>query len=364
MFGKECSLCGGKLRGNICTECGLDNSKNDSNYRMTQSHHEYETLTHTHEKVNLFAGKTLTAEQRKEMEGMHAYDKKPLFKKKTKASKQAAGQYSANVLQKKKSGGKKTKIGIIVTIIVVIFSIVEMIAEISYMDWGTSGVEEVYYPEEEYFDESYDPYAYVQYELEDTGDYYGETLSAGSYKGGVHIPEGIYEVMLYDGEGQLTIENEYHGIYESFFMEGSGEPGATSYIEDLRIYAGTRIEIEENVQLDFVTNSAVYPIENMVNPNTESAVLENLFVVGEDIPAGVYDVICLDGSGIFNYSVDFGDGYTSYQGKLIGSGDSSFPSLYKNVVLPEGTVVEIEEMTVELVPSEIIESEDYLGYYQ
>ena len=27
MFGKRCQLCGGKLNGSICQECGLDNSK-------------------------------------------------------------------------------------------------------------------------------------------------------------------------------------------------------------------------------------------------------------------------------------------------------------------------------------------------
>ena len=38
-------------------------------------------------------------------------------------------------------------------------------------------------------------------------------------------------------------------------------------------------------------------------------------------------------------------------------------SLYKNVVLPEGAVIEVEEFTVELVPSQGIVSEDYLAFY-
>ena len=38
MFGKRCSLCGGKLNSRgICTECGLDNSKSDKNYRINRS---------------------------------------------------------------------------------------------------------------------------------------------------------------------------------------------------------------------------------------------------------------------------------------------------------------------------------------
>ena len=38
---RRCSLCGGKLNGNICTECGLDNSKNDDQYvTLGNSGHE------------------------------------------------------------------------------------------------------------------------------------------------------------------------------------------------------------------------------------------------------------------------------------------------------------------------------------
>ena len=31
-MGKRCSLCGGKLRKGICTECGMDNRKSDERY--------------------------------------------------------------------------------------------------------------------------------------------------------------------------------------------------------------------------------------------------------------------------------------------------------------------------------------------
>ena len=50
MFGKRCSLCGGKLNSRgICTECGLDNSKSDKNYRINRSDCDRMPLTHVHE---------------------------------------------------------------------------------------------------------------------------------------------------------------------------------------------------------------------------------------------------------------------------------------------------------------------------
>lgn len=46
---RRCSLCGGKLNGNICTECGLDNSKNDDQYvTLGNSGHEEFADTYTY----------------------------------------------------------------------------------------------------------------------------------------------------------------------------------------------------------------------------------------------------------------------------------------------------------------------------
>ena len=50
MFGRKCTLCGGKLDGRgICTECGLDNNKADKNYKINESSCDDMPLTHVHE---------------------------------------------------------------------------------------------------------------------------------------------------------------------------------------------------------------------------------------------------------------------------------------------------------------------------
>lgn len=50
MFGRKCTLCGGKLdsRG-ICTECGLNNNKSEKNYHVNQSSCDNLPMTHVHE---------------------------------------------------------------------------------------------------------------------------------------------------------------------------------------------------------------------------------------------------------------------------------------------------------------------------
>ena len=49
MFGKRCTLCGGKLdSNNICMECGLDNNKSEQNYQINRSGCDDLPLTHVH----------------------------------------------------------------------------------------------------------------------------------------------------------------------------------------------------------------------------------------------------------------------------------------------------------------------------
>ena len=79
---RRCSLCGGKLNGNICTECGLDNSKNDDQYvTLGNSGHE-ESLTHIHtEAEKPYEGKTMTRENVRKAKNADKNAKKAAAKK-------------------------------------------------------------------------------------------------------------------------------------------------------------------------------------------------------------------------------------------------------------------------------------------
>lgn len=53
MFEKRCTLCGGKLNSNgICAKCGLDNNKIVENYKTNQNENGHETLTYVHHDKN------------------------------------------------------------------------------------------------------------------------------------------------------------------------------------------------------------------------------------------------------------------------------------------------------------------------
>lgn len=365
-MGRRCQLCGGKLKNNICVECGLDNSKNDDMYTMEKRECERESLTHTHnEYENPIAGKTMTEEAReraKEAIRRRMKEQKKSAKKNKKAGTyQSSSQYT--VSNKTKSKGKtKTVFGVTIIILVTIAKIAGTVFD----EVRDNSYEETYSWHEEDYNveiEETDPYEYVTRELSETGELYEVILTAGLYKAGVHIPEGNYSITLESGEGSLVLNDEENSIYQSYYFGETDEfEENVEQVEDFRVYNGAIIEVVDQAVLHFKSENA-QTVASIPNPMTESATLSDGFTVGEDIPAGVYDVKCLEGSGIFDYEIDHGDGYTSYEGKLIGFENSSFTGELKNIVLPEGTKVEILDMTVMLTPSEVIESEDYSSFY-
>lgn len=341
MFRKECSLCGGKLNGNVCTECGLDNSKSDEQYKTYGGHQEYDALTHVHDKVDPFAGKTLTKNQKKQMN---------------------SGTYRMNHNDSgKKQKGKGAKVVgafvLISTVLSVIGAITSLISEIGY------GSYEVY-PEPEY-EYGYD---YIDYEFSETGEYYEVVLEPGNYKAGVHIPVGLYCLEVEEGQGSVYVSNDELGIYEYYWLNEDAEEyedDSVDYVDEFPMYAGTRIEIQENVTVLLSTENADFPLQYIMNPNTEPVVVSDLLTVGLDVEPGVYDIVCTDGEGMLEYYIEDEEGYVESFGVLIGDGqDPFYPTVYKNIVLPQGSWAEFPEMTVRLVPSEFIESEEYIDYYE
>ena len=389
MFEKRCSLCGGKLRGNICTECGLDNSKSDANYISSGStHHPGESMTHIHkDNENPMAGKTVTREwinQEKKAEKA----RKQGAKKTTSQTYQSAGNasstyqsstYKTSTYQsptyqsstsssQNKEKRKHSFGGKLITFIILLSICSSLFGAIRnrFDEWNSDNDSfwEENTPETEV---DYDPYEYAERELSDVGDTYEIDLTAGVYKGGVHIPEGNYEVVFMPETGneqnsymELFLDDPDNSIYIHEYLNVND----TTYMEDLRVYEGAVLEIEGRGTLRLHSeNAQTDELHSVSNPNTQSYEVTESFEVGKDVIPGVYNVVCESGSGIFDYTVEDKDGYQKYCGMLLGDRDSGFAGELKNIVLPEGVTVDIAGMKVRLVPSEIIESEDYAGFF-
>ena len=392
---RRCSLCGGKLNGNICTECGLDNSKNDDQYvTLGNSGHE-ESLTHIHtEAEKPYEGKTMTRENVRKAKNADKNAKKAAAKKASKnaaagkvnpagngysaanASYNTAGTSysqtgnqsysytSSSMQQSSRSVKKKKKFGKFLTGFVIIATLAG--------ELGGTIIHEVqnYFEDYTYDDsDSYtedDPYSDVQEVMPDEGELEGELyeadLTAGIYKGGVHLPQGTYTLTCKSGSGQVELTDSKNNIWVQYNF-GDDYDNTEEEVSDFEVFPGCYVIVEDTLELHMTAENAQMNLTAIANPLTESKTVSDKFTVGKDVPAGVYDVKCVEGFGIFDYDVTVSAGYENYMGMLIGNEESGFPQELKNIVLIDGTEVDLEGLTVELTPSEWIESEEYESFY-
>lgn len=353
MFGKRCSLCGGKLVDNKCTLCGLDNSKSDDNYKVNVSPCDDEPLTHVHGEE-----KTYEYEQT-ELKSKKLPKTKPAFQTKRKTG------------DVKKSG--KGWIAVVFAIVLAIGTegIKELISGVSdtVSEWTKDETETVGEGMETVKYDGFQ-YEYVTRELSETGEVYDVELEQGEYIVGVHIPEGTYTIEKIKGEfTYFTLDDSDNMIYigEDF----SSEVGK---VENVRCYAGAKIRIDgENVALHFRTeNGQNDAVESLENPLKESVDVREGDIAGKDFPAGTYDIVeekSMNTGKEFSYIVPGtviknpeDEDYVPVTNMLwIDATECSY--VYRNLYFPEGTEILIEEGDfVHLEPSEVI-APSYIGYY-
>lgn len=336
MFGRRCTLCGGKLDSHgVCKECGLDNNKNDKNYRAHESSCDNRPLTHVHEEED--PGKPVRS---------RPVGRKPVRQRKN--------------VSKKKSKGCVITILILVLVFVFVNGLGEGVFLLirSIKDKG-----------EEYLEgqgERENPYASVTRQIPDEGDQMEYRLDSGSYIVGVHIPEGVYQAETNDDFDVVSVNDDVENIYLYEYEEKEGG----NYLDDLRLYQGAEVEIDATTPVVLTTSNAqTAMMAGEDNPLTETYVLSGEQTAGENFEPGVYDLEVTEGTAEITVEIVCPDG--DYEGELyqekslyMGSG-SSTGTIYRNLVLPEDAVIRCEDdVTVFLTPSPVIESADYFSYYE
>ena len=351
MFGKRCSLCGGKLNSNgICTECGLDNNKSDKNYRINQSECDHEPLTHVH----------------------HGKNEKPEKQPKPNTPRQSwqgsTTTYSGNTgstgsTGRKKSGKNKkpgriiSKIIAVIVIFNVFFGIFQPLVS-DILDDAISGYQE----NTQDYTRS-DPYEYVTKELPEDGESVSFELTSGDYVVGVHIPEGNYQADVSYDYDTVQVDDGDSGLY---LYEYAGRTDG-DYLDDLRLYNGTIVHISSQTTITLYSDNAqtdnVFYEDNPLAGQKPVTIKEDA-IVGPDLPAGVYDLTLVSGEG----SVDV-DIYTEYgesmETKNLYLGENCTDGKeYKNLVLPKNAQITLDDnMELRLTPSEKVSTTDYYQYY-
>lgn len=334
---KKCSLCGSPLDLNKrCTFCGLDNTKNDDMYKHLLNNNACGDgpLTHVHTEptnkrvTNTYSGAKYTGHKNTQ---------------KNKASS--------------KKGGVATVLGIIAIIATLGSSIFELVENVVVDDFDYS------YSEEEI---DYDPYEFVTRELPESGMTYSVTLEPGIYHVGTHIPEGTYTAEVVQGSyGAVEIQNNENSIY---LFENIGFDDEQMIVDDLRLYQNGCFKVSTGVVVEITAeNVQMTELTTTQNTLTNSYVLKDEAVAGEDFPAGVYNIVYNADNeeyefGEFQYCVPMED----YEYELSVFFDWSVGAeTYHNVVLPKGTVIKLEDLEeVTLVPCGEIPTLSFEEYYK
>ena len=373
MFGKRCSLCGGKLNSRgICTECGLDNSKSDKNYRINRSDCDGMPLTHVHE------------EKEKHRPDRKA-DHREINHKETNHKKRDYGKQGYRMNESDMTGKKRRKhvqtpditnrrrpLKIVILAIIVIAVLGDLYEEHKYdIEYAVGDAVQGVFQDtgdqktNDTDETDYDHYQYVTREIPKEGESADYELASGNYVAGVEIPEGIYTVTPQDDYDTVQIDDPENSIYLYEYTEGKKDK-----IKDIRLYKGAHLTLNCRTTVKLHTDNA-QDVEAMEtagqsNPLTESVDIkgQKTLTAGRDLEPGIYDLSRVSGAGnvdVIIYS-DEQEEINSWSQCL--SEDGIDGETFHYLVIPENATMEVsEDLKIRLTPSEQIASTDYYGFY-
>lgn len=373
MFGKRCSLCGGKLNSRgICTECGLDNSKSDKNYRINRSDCDGMPLTHVHE------------EKEKHRPDRKA-DHREINHKETNHKKRDYGKQGYRMNESDMTGKKRRKhvqtpditnrrrpLKIVILAIIVIAVLGNLYEEHKYdIEYAVGDAVQGVFQDtgdqktNDTDETDYDHYQYVTREIPKEGESADYELASGNYVAGVEIPEGIYTVTPKDDYDTVQIDDPENSIYLYEYTEGKKDK-----IEDIRLYKGAHLTLNCKTTVKLHTDNA-QDVEAMEtagqsNPLTESVDIkgQKTLTAGRNLEPGIYDLSRVSGAGnvdVIIYS-DEQEEINSWSQGL--SEDGIDGETFHYLVIPENATMEVsEDLKIRLTPSEQIASTDYYGFY-
>lgn len=173
---------------------------------------------------------------------------------------------------------------------------------------------------------------------------YETDLTSGAYYVGFHIPEGVYNVTVNSGVGNILTKT---GI-TSALGSASGVSYADSY-NNLTLANGDILKVTQSLNIKITTQEAYYSTMQSYN-NTATQPMElsaGNYVIGQDIPAGIYD-ISTTGDLVTVNTNDFSVSATLTSNETLAS---SSATSYKNAELLEGQTLTVQSGAVTLTPT-------------
>lgn len=189
------------------------------------------------------------------------------------------------------------------------------------------------------------------------------TLESGLYVVGVDIPAGEYTITAPPGSIFQTYNNPQ---YEDEHVSFGKAPSGIEEVKNIPLYEGTLVRVSGSNMRFFSWDAEVENLtERVENPLTNQVQIIGKAVAGRDFAAGTYDIEAVgEKEGTFTYSYKDKIQMSIWLKPMQTEGNLYTSVYYRNVVLPEGTQIDTGDMTVMLVPSKGIVSEDYASFYE
>lgn len=173
---------------------------------------------------------------------------------------------------------------------------------------------------------------------------YETDLTCGYYVAGVHIPEGIYNVTVNSGLGNIMTKS---GVTSSM-GSGTGVEYAASF-DNLTLQNGDTLTVTQSLNIHLAANEAYYStMAEYDNPAEEEKELNaGNYVVGQDIQPGLYDVTLVSGDLVNVNTTDYVVSTSLTNNDIL---KESTATSCKNMELLEGQTLSVQSGTVKFTP--------------
>lgn len=180
---------------------------------------------------------------------------------------------------------------------------------------------------------------------------YVAELTNGNYTSGIDFPAGVYDIEAIEGTGNVISSNMFNGGLN--MVMSADDPERAKSFQNAKLPNGVILEIKNGVKIRISCDEADgKPLAKREQPNTETITLKNgNYIAGADFPAGVYNVIAVDGSGSVSSDNMFDGGINSIMSTQEDNFNDWYEQEYKNIELPDGVMLTVKNVEIQLVPS-------------
>lgn len=189
---------------------------------------------------------------------------------------------------------------------------------------------------------------------------YSTTLYTGHYIVGTDIPVGTYNFSSKSGSGNLfSSDGKINAIFD-YNNKSANEVG----IENFGTEKLNNVYLEDGVILSVTgTQEISAGCSDGLLDDLKSRSQDNLdeleigygsYGASDNIPAGIYDIELIEGMGNIICGTDLNNGINEIMGNASNekdAGENVYITKFKNLIINEGDILEINDIKIKLIPS-------------